>query len=92
MIKREGFNHPIQGGSADMLKLGMINIYYDNPFGFKLLRTLLAVHDEVVVEVHESILDEGVEFIMDCMEKAGKVFQKQIPVKAGKIVLRHWSK
>lgn len=92
MIKREGFNHPIQGGSADMLKLGMIHIYYDNPFGFKLLRTLLAVHDEVVVEVHESILDEGVEFIMNCMEKAGKTFQKQIPVKAGKIILRHWSK
>jgi len=92
MLKREGFNHVIQGGSADMLKVGMNKIYYYNPFGYKLLRILLAVHDEVVVEIHNSIIDGGVEFVIGCMVEAGAYFQTHIPAKTGKIISRSWSK
>ena len=91
-IRREGFNHVIQGGSADMMKLGMINIFYDNPFSHELLRIVITVHDEVVVEVHNDILDEGRKFIEDCLVRAGQVFHSKIPVKASANVSHCWSK
>jgi len=76
-IRREGYNHLIQGTAADMTKLAMPYIYNENPFG-EGLRMLMPEHDEIVAEVREDILEEGYKFISDMMIKAGNFFMKNI--------------
>jgi DNA polymerase-1 len=90
-IYKEGFNHMIQGGSADMLKIAMVKIYEGNPFG-ELLRALMSIHDEIVYEIHDSILEEGEEFIRHEMISAGEMFIKSVPVEVGIKVAPYWEK
>ncbi len=90
-IYKEGFNHIIQGGSADMLKIAMVTVYENNPFG-SYLRAVMSIHDEIVYEIHKSILKEGEEFIRQEMIKAGQIFIKSIPVEVGINVAPHWEK
>jgi DNA polymerase I-like protein with 3'-5' exonuclease and polymerase domains len=90
-IYKEGFNHIIQGGSADMLKIAMVTVWENNPFG-KLLRAVMSIHDEIVYEIHKSILEEGEAFIRDEMIKAGQIFIKSIPVEVGINIAPHWEK
>ena len=90
-IFKEGFNHIIQGGSADMLKIAMVKIYEGNPFG-EYLRALMSIHDEIVYELHSSILEEGEEFIRNEMISAGQMFIKSVPVEVGIKVAPFWEK
>ncbi len=90
-IKREGINHVIQGGSADSLKLAMVEMFYNNPFGDK-LRMLKQVHDEVVLEVHDSVLDEVVVFVQQCMVNGEQPFLGEIPAEVNYKVAPYWSK
>lgn len=90
-VLREGRNHIIQGGGADVLKLAMIEIERKNPFG-DLLRLCLQVHDELVTQVHESIAEEGLKFIIDTMESVEQRFLGSIPAKADGKLREQWSK
>ncbi len=90
-IEREGFNHIIQGGSADMLKLAMVTISELNPFG-DLLRMILTVHDEIVYEADKTIAQEAQEFIVKQMVLAGEAFVKKVPVKVGVKRGPYWEK
>jgi len=74
-FRREGaeriaINTPIQGSSADMIKLAMIRIY--NAFESKKLRSkmIMQVHDELVFEVYDEEKDEVASLVKDCMEHA----------------------
>lgn len=78
-VMREGFNHVVQGGCADMLKIAMLNISRNNPFGDS-FRMLLQVHDELVIEVAEGIADDAEKFVNHEMLEAASVFIKTIPV------------
>jgi DNA polymerase-1 len=56
--ERNAINAPIQGSSADMIKIAMINIY--NSFlekGFR-SKMILQVHDELVFDVHKDELED----------------------------------
>ena len=90
-IRREGINHIIQGGSADMVKLAMIKIFYGNPWGDK-LRILIQVHDEIVCEVADDIKVEARKFILKCMEGAGEIFLKEVPAVVDSKISYRWSK
>jgi len=79
-VKKEGFNHIIQGGGADIVKIAMINIYNKNPFGDK-FRMLIQVHDEINAEAHKSISADAVEFMKEEMLSAEAPFIKPIPAK-----------
>jgi len=79
-IKRQGVNHIVQGTCGDMLKIAMIQMYYDNPFDQEAFRLLKTVHDEIVVEIREDIKVEADEFVRKCMISAGEVFLKIVPV------------
>jgi DNA polymerase-1 len=76
--KREGFNLIIQGGGADIMKIAMVNLYKNNIFGDK-FRLLLQIHDELLVEVHKSIIEEAGQFLKKEMIEAEQVFLGEIP-------------
>jgi DNA polymerase-1 len=90
-IKRQGINTIIQGGSADILKLALVDIYYNNPFG-DLLKILMTIHDEGVYEVHNSVVDEATEFVVECMERNEQGFLGEIPAKVDYKIADTWSK
>lgn len=90
-ITREGFNHPIQGSSADMLKRALINMYNNNPFGRK-FRMLMVIHDEVVVETDTDIAEEAMEFIKKTMNDAGNDMMNYIEAKTDSHIEDYWSK
>lgn len=91
LIKREGFNHIIQGGGADIIKMAMVNIYHRNPFGNK-FRILLQIHDELLVEVHKSIINEARAFLEDEMRMAEQPFLGEIPAVVESGIKERWSK
>ena len=96
-IKRQGVNHIIQGSSADMIKLALCYMFYENPFdrdpenpvNFRILKT---VHDEIAGEFKKGMAKEIEEFIGHAMSKAAKPFLKDVPVGYDIIVDKYWRK
>jgi DNA polymerase-1 len=90
-VLREGRNHIIQGGGADTIKLAIVEIFRRNPFG-DLFRLCLQVHDQLVAQVHESIAEEGLKFMVEVMEEVEQRFLGSIPAKADGELKAQWSK
>ncbi|HEX3011481.1 MAG TPA: DNA polymerase I [Syntrophomonadaceae bacterium] len=68
--QRMALNTPIQGTSADIIKLAMLKVYESlQQRGLK-ARLLLQVHDELVLEVPRSELEETALLVRECMEHA----------------------
>ncbi|MBI3952225.1 MAG: DNA polymerase I [Acidobacteria bacterium] len=68
--EREAINAPIQGGSADIFKLGMIRV--DGVLkraGLK-ARMILQVHDELLLEVPDNEVQQVEQLVKEEMEKA----------------------
>jgi DNA polymerase-1 len=96
-IKRQGVNHIIQGSSADMIKLGMVLMFYNNPFDKDFTRPdnfrfLLTVHDEVAIEYREDLEDKVEMFIGEMMAVASKPFLTDVPVQFEIKKETYWSK
>jgi DNA polymerase I-like protein with 3'-5' exonuclease and polymerase domains len=87
--KREGFNHIVQGGGADAVKIAMCDIYYNNPFGDK-LKLKMQIHDELVTEADESIAKEADAFVTNCMINALQPFLGEIPAKVEGPISKVW--
>ncbi len=68
--ERNAINAPIQGSSADMIKIAMINIF--NEFENRNLKSkmILQVHDELVFDAHKSELTIIKPIIIDKMKNA----------------------
>jgi len=90
-VRREGFNHIVQGTGADVTKLAMIKMFRENPFGdsFKLI---MQIHDEIVVEVDEKIANEANEFGKKCMIDVFQPFLGAIPASVESHIDDHWTK
>lgn len=76
-LLRQANNTPVQGTSADLLKIAECNMlrYIDSKGwnkivdGFPLVRMALSIHDETIVMAHRSIPhEEIIEMIRTCME------------------------
>ncbi len=77
MSERMAINTPIQGSSADIIKIAMVKldeIYNFNEIDIKLL---LQIHDELIFEVPENKLEEVKLKIKDQMENSVKL---KVPV------------
>ena len=74
------------------MKLALVLMYYENPFGYEFFHTLLTVHDEVVVEYKEEIKDDAHEFIMGKMYQAAEHFLKKVPIKVDYKIDTSWRK
>jgi len=75
--ERNAINAPIQGSSADMIKIAMINIF--NELTNKGLKTkmILQVHDELVFDLHKDE-EEIVRSIVE--EKMKNAIKLDVPV------------
>lgn len=67
--QREAVNMPIQGSEADIMKLAMIRIdeMIDRSYVGKAF-TILQVHDELIFEVEDSVVDSFVNEALDILE------------------------
>ena len=89
--RREGFNMVIQGGTADVLKVAMVNIARENPFGDNFY-LLLQIHDELVAEVEDTIIEEAAKFMEKRMLEAFQPLLGEIPAKVDRKVSKRWTK
>ncbi|MFP3854926.1 MAG: DNA polymerase I, partial [Anaerolineales bacterium] len=76
--EREAINAPIQGTAADIIKEAMIQLPAHLESEGLDARMLLQVHDELVLEVPESQLDETLELVQRVMQGAEEL---AIPLK-----------
>lgn len=78
MGERMAMNTPIQGTSADIMKIAMINVY--NRFKKENItsKILLQVHDEIIIDCKLSELDKIKEIVKEEMESACKL---DVPLK-----------
>ncbi len=68
--ERVALNTPIQGSSADIIKLAMVRVHRRLSEGGYRSRLILQVHDELIVEAHKDELDEVCALLKDEMEHA----------------------
>lgn len=91
-IKRQGSNAPIQGTSADIIKIAMANLYYDlTTYGYR-ADIINQVHDEVVLLAHKSHSEDIKEVVEESLVNSGKEIIKSVPIVAEAQVLDSWKK
>jgi len=85
--ERTAINMPIQGTAADLIKIAMIRLA--RSFKEKQLksRMLIQVHDELVVEVHESELEIVPDLVKSVMESAMSL---NVPLKVEWGIAYNW--
>jgi DNA polymerase I len=86
--ERNAINMPIQGSSADLIKIAMVQIARvarDEKWRTKLL---LQVHDELVFDLYLPEKDRVVEVVQDCMKNALPELRVPIVVETG--LGRNW--
>jgi len=76
--ERMAINMPIQGMTADIMKLAMIKVfeaYKNNPN----VRMILQIHDEIIFEVREDVAEEVGKKVKEIMEN---VYKLKVPLVA----------
>ena len=80
-------NTPIQGTSADILKMAMIEIYKKLNEGNYKSKMILQVHDELIFDVLESEFDEVVNLVKTTMEN---IYELSVPLKVSTDSGKNW--
>lgn len=96
MAERAASNAPIQGTTADIIKLAMIHM--DAAIKSKGLGSqvfmVMQIHDELVFEVENTVIDEAKELIRQTMEQVfkdtGVVIKNEIPLDVSVEVGKTW--
>jgi DNA polymerase-1 len=85
--ERQAVNSPIQGSSADLIKLAMVNIHKileERRLNSKLI---MQIHDELALEVLEEELEEVIDLVRDKMEGA---YRLAVPLKVNIKKGKNW--
>ncbi|MBQ9473192.1 MAG: DNA polymerase I [Bacteroidales bacterium] len=85
--ERNAVNMPIQGTSADMIKIAMVNIYKQFKAEGLQSKMILQVHDELVFDVYKPELDKVRSIVEQAMLKA---LPLRIPIEVGIDVGNNW--
>lgn len=95
--ERNAVNGPVQGTSADIMKLAMGLIYREckkrgwicrGPGLEDLVKMTITIHDELVFEIHESIVAEAIPIIerimcVDTVKNLGWIVQLKVDIEFG---------
>lgn len=71
--KRIAMNTPIQGTAADIIKIAMVRVFSRLKKELPQARLILQVHDELIVEVPESLSEKAAVILREEMENAAKL-------------------
>ena len=74
--ERMAINMPIQGMSADVVKLAMLAVYEEYKKNSE-VKIILQVHDEIILEVKEDIAEEVAKKVKEIMEQ---VYKLKVPL------------
>lgn len=66
--KRAAINHPMQGSASDLIKLAMIDFVRNLEKHDLKSKLIMQVHDELVIEVLDSELDDVKRLVLESME------------------------
>ena len=88
--KRNGVNMPIQGTSADILKLALRYLHEATRGTTQKLVNI--VHDEIIVECDAADAEETAENLAGAMRRAGERFVKRVPINVDVHVADEWAK
>ena len=87
-IMRAAINAPMQGSAADLIKSAMIAIQTQLDQQGLDARMILQVHDELVFEVHTSVIEPVKALVASCMEQAMPL---SVPLRVNMGVADHWA-
>ncbi len=85
--ERSAINAPMQGTAADIIKLAMIAVHHWLEKSGIDAQLIMQVHDELVLEVHHTVLDEVRDQVVKLMSSAMKL---KVPLKVSAGVGRNW--
>jgi DNA polymerase-1 len=86
--ERMAINAPVQGSSADIIKIAMINLYREMEKRNLKSKMLLQIHDELLFEVPEQEVTEMKSLVGDLMPRA---FELCVPVKIDIKLGKNWA-
>jgi DNA polymerase-1 len=86
--ERMAINAPVQGSSADIIKIAMIDLYLEMERRKLKSKMLLQIHDELLFEVPESEVTGIKSLVSEIMPHA---FELRVPVKIDIKVGRNWA-
>lgn len=92
ILERTSYNYPVQGSAADCTKYAGY-LFYKWLIEEDLLYTVKfvnIVHDEIIVECPEEIVEKCKDKLKECMEGAGKYFCKRVPLHAEPQIADKW--
>ena len=84
MYERESVNTKFQGSAADIIKMAMVKIY---PLLNENARMLLQIHDELIFEVKDEMIDEFGKIAKDIMQN---VYTLNVPLISSLSVAKSW--
>lgn len=84
--ERMAINMPIQGLAADIVKLAMLEVQKEYQKNYD-VKMILQIHDEVILEVRESVAEETAKRVKEIMES---VFKLKVPLVAEVGVGDNW--
>jgi DNA polymerase-1 len=86
--ERMAINAPVQGSSADIIKIAMINLYREMEKRRLKSKMLLQIHDELLFEVPEAEVAEMKSLVSELMPRA---FELRVPVKIDIKLGKNWA-
>jgi len=85
--ERMAINAPVQGSSADIIKIAMINLHREMERRNLKSKMLLQIHDELLFEVPEAEVEEMKSLVTELMPRA---FELCVPVKIDIKMGKNW--
>ena len=86
--ERMAINAPVQGSSADIIKIAMINLHREMERRNLKSKMLLQIHDELLFEVPEKEVEEMKSLVTELMPRAVEL---RVPVKIDIKLGRNWA-
>ena len=86
---KKRLNFPIQGTSADILKKALV-LLDERLRDFGGAKIVCTIHDEIVVEVPDRMVEEVVDIVRGAMVEAGEGLLKRVPVVVDLEVRESW--